>query len=290
MEPTTMSAAAALPILTPGQFSLVYNSFSFAVASMGAAFIFFTLSRPYIGEKYRPAMLISALVVAIAAYHYFRIFNSWEEAYIFVFGRYEPTGIPFNDAYRYVDWLLTVPLLLVEAIAVLALAKDKSSSLIFRLSGAAFFMILLGYPGEVSNSIGIRALWGFLSSVPFVYILYVLWIELGKALEREPQRVKVLVRNLRLLLLATWGVYPIAYMAPFVGLDGAVATVGIQVGYSIADVLAKAGFGLLIYAIAREKTALDLNGSESESVVAEAIDVAKVSDDLSGAQLEGAGD
>jgi len=55
----------------------------------------------------------------------------------------------------------------------------------------------------------------------------------------------------------TWGVYPIAYMAPFFGFDGASAVVTIQLGYTIADVLAKAGFGLLIYAIAREKTIAD---------------------------------
>lgn len=272
MEPSVINAVPALPVLTPGQFGLVYNSFSFAVASMGAAFIFFTLSRPYIGEKYRPAMLVSALVVAIAAYHYFRIFHSWDDAYTLTGGLYQPSGVPFNDAYRYVDWLLTVPLLLVETIAVLALAKAKSGSLIFRLSVAAFFMIALGYPGEISDNNITRAIWGTLSSIPFVYILFVLWVELGKALERQPAKVRVLVRNLRLLLLATWGVYPIAYMAPFIGLNGAAATVGIQVGYSIADVLAKAGFGLLIYAIAREKTEVDLGGSAPEDSVADAMD------------------
>jgi bacteriorhodopsin len=246
-----------LPVLTPGQFDLVYNALSFGIAAMGAGFIFFALARSYVAPAYRPALLVSALVVAIAAYHYVRIFESWGSAYVLEGGAYVPSGEAFNDAYRYIDWLLTVPLLLVEAVAVLALARAKSASLIARLSIAAVLMIVLGYPGEITDNNTARFIWGALSSVPFVYILWVLWGELGRALDRQPPQVRVLVRNLRLLLLGTWGVYPIAYMAPFFGLTGAGAVVAIQLGYTIADVLAKPGFGLLIYAIAREKTRAD---------------------------------
>ena len=250
-----------LPVLTMGQFDLIYNAFSFGIASMGAGFIFFMAARSHVGAKYRPALLVSALVVAIAAYHYFRIFESWSAAYVLDGGSYVPSGESFNDAYRYIDWLLTVPLLLVEAVAVLALARAQSASLIARLSIAAVAMIVLGYPGEIAafEDTGTRFLWGTLSSIPFVYILWVLWGELGRALESQPPEVRVLVRNLRLLLLLTWGVYPIAYMAPFFGLTGAGAVVAIQLGYTIADVAAKPGFGLLIYGIARAKTVADGN-------------------------------
>jgi Bacteriorhodopsin len=246
----------SLPFVS-GQFDLIYNALSFGIAAMGAAFIFFMSARTQVSARYRPALLISAVVVVIAAYHYFRIFESWGAAYVLEGGNYVPSGEPFNDAYRYVDWLLTVPLLLVEAIAVLALPRGKAGSMIARLALAATLMILLGYPGEIADNNSARFLWGTLSSIPFVYILWVLWGELGASLDRQPPQVRVLVRNLRLLLLGTWGVYPIAYMAPFIGLDGASATVGIQLGYTIADVLAKAGFGLLIYAIAREKSIAD---------------------------------
>ena len=246
-----------LPFLSVGQYQLVYNSLSFGIAAMGAGFIFFLAARSQVGAKYRPALLISAVVVAIAAYHYLRMFESWSAAFVIADGGYAPSGEPFNDAYRYIDWLLTVPLLLVEAVAVLALTRKKAGSLIARLSIAAVAMIALGYPGEITDDGTWRFIWGFLSSVPFVYILWILWGELGQALEKQPPRVRVLVRNLRLLLLGTWGVYPIAYMAPFFGFDGASSVVAIQLGYTVADVLAKPGFGLLIYAIAREKTIAD---------------------------------
>ena len=161
----------------------------------------------------------------------------------------------FNEAYRYVDWLLTVPLLLVEVIAVLALAKEVSKSLITRLVPASAAMIALGYPGEISNVKGTQILYGVLSTLPFLYILYVLFVELGKSLERQPDGVAATVGRLRLLLIATWGVYPISYILGMgEGMPGANQFVGVQVGYTVADILAKCVFGLTILKIARMKS------------------------------------
>jgi hypothetical protein len=84
-----------------------------------------------------------------------------------------------------------------------------------------------------------------------------LWIELGRSLDRQPGFVRVLVRNIRLLLLGTWDFYPIACMLPFFGLTGGLTEISLQVGYSIADILAKVGYGLMIYWIARVKTEAD---------------------------------
>jgi bacteriorhodopsin len=204
----------------------------------------------------------------IAAYHYWRIFNSFTEAYVAV-GDGTPAmegveqtyvlvnGEGFNEGYRYIDWLLTVPLLLFEAIAVLALARMVRRNLMMKLIPAAFLMIALGYPGEIATDNMTRGIWGALSSIPFAYILYVLWVELGKSMVTQPEQVRKDLNGLRLLLLATWGVYPIAYLLPQLGIDGADSFVGRQIGYSIADVLAKCLFGLLIYKIAREKSFAD---------------------------------
>lgn len=244
--------------LSSGEFSLVYQIFSITIATMGASFIFFVLGMQNLSEKYRPAMLVSALVVAVACYHYFRIFNSWNEAYALADGIYTATGVPFNDAYRYADWILTVPLLLVEAVAVLALASNVASGMIGRLVIAAFLMIATGYPGEISSDTGTRLLWGTISTIPFLYIVYTLFVELGNSLSTQTPRVQVLVRNLRLLLIGSWGFYPIAYLLPLVfGTLSATGIVTLQVGYSLADIIAKAGFGTLIYFIALEKSKAD---------------------------------
>lgn len=250
--------------LSLDQYSLVYNAFSFTFAAMFATFIFLVLSRNNVAPQYRNAITLSALVVAIAGYHYFRIFESWQGA--FGIGEdtsgalgYIASGEPFNDAYRYIDWLLTVPLLVAELIAVMALAPGKKGWMTFRLAAAAALMVVLGYPGEIASDTGVRALWGFLSTIPFLYIVYELFVGLKPVIEQETGQAKVLLRNIRLLLLATWGFYPIVYLIPILfGNTNASTTAGVviavQIGYCIADVAAKCGYGVMIYAIARAKT------------------------------------
>ncbi|MGB7655710.1 MAG: xanthorhodopsin, partial [Novosphingobium sp.] len=90
--------------LSIGQYSLVYNAFSFTFATMAAATVFLWLGRSQVGSAYKTALTISGLVCAIAAYHYFRIFESWQGAYDVKDGIVAATGYAFNDAYRYVDW------------------------------------------------------------------------------------------------------------------------------------------------------------------------------------------
>ncbi len=251
------------------QFNLVDNIFSMTVATMGAAALFFFAARSSVAPKFRPALLVSGIVVAIACYHYFMIRTSWQGAYTFEKsasegGGYVASGKAFNDFYRYADWILTVPLLMVELVTVMALAPSVSRPLLAKLVIAAAFMIGLGYPGEVSNDWTTRLIWGVLSSIPFLYILYVLWVELTKSLATQPPQVRVLLSIARLVILFTWAFYPIAYAIygdslpgatpGIVGERSALGVVGVQVGYALADITAKAGFGVLIYMIALRKT------------------------------------
>ncbi len=242
--------------LSVDQYDTVYNSLSFTIAAMGAAFVFFLMARGTVAYKFQRVTEVAALIVVIACYHYSRMFSSWTAAYSHVAGSgvYTQTGERFNEAYRYADWLLTVPLLLVELIAVLYITGNKKAALTRNLVIAAALMIVLGYPGEVSDNITTRLIWGTLSTIPFVYILFVLWTEVGAAMATESEEVKGWLFSIRLLLLASWGVYPIAYLLPLLHLDPATALVGKQLGYSIADVIAKPIYGLMIYAIVRIKT------------------------------------
>ena len=241
--------------LNQDQWNLVYNVFSFGLVSMLACTVYTLVAQARVLPKYRNALVMSSMVTFSAGYHYWRIFNSFSESSDGL--KVDLSGAPgsFNEAYRYVDWLLTVPLLLVEVIAVLALAKEVSKSLIMRLVPASAAMIALGYPGEISTDQNTQVLYGVLSTLPFLYILYVLFVELTKSLDRQPAGVAATVKNLRLLLIATWGVYPIAYILGMgAGDPTANAFVGVQVGYTVADVLAKCVFGLTILKIARMKS------------------------------------
>lgn len=247
--------------LTPFQFSLVYNAFSFTFAAMAAATAFLWLSRSQVAPAYRTALTISGLVTAIAAYHYFRIYESWNAAYTFKNGVVSATGFAFNDAYRYVDWLLTVPLLLVELILVMRLSRAETTSRTLRLGSAAALMIVLGYPGEIAGDIPTRALWGTLSAIPFVYIVWQLFRGLGDSIKQQPVVAQELVRKARLLTFASWGFYPIVYMVPYVGLTGGTVTTTIQIGYTIADIVAKAGLGILVFLISVRKSEAEAEAS-----------------------------
>lgn len=249
-----------MDIVTPFQFSLVYNAFSFTFAAMGAATAFLWLSRAQVAPAYRTALTISGLVTGIAAYHYFRIFESWNAAYTFKDGVVTATGFAFNDAYRYVDWLLTVPLLLIELVLVMRLSREETSSKAIRLGSAAALMIVLGYPGEIATDIPTRAIWGTLSAIPFLYIVWELFSGLGASIKQQPAGAQELVRKARLLTFASWGFYPIVYMAPYAGLTGGTATTTIQIGYTIADIVAKAGLGILIFLIALRKSEAETDG------------------------------
>jgi len=251
-------------VLTNVEFSAVYNMLSLGIASMLFTSIFLWVARDRVLPKYRLAVMVSATVTSIAAYHYFRMFDSFNDAY----GHEGATDAlsafaHYNVGYRYIDWFLTVPLLLVELVAVLGLAKAVQSSLLKRLVPAAALMIILGYPGDIkSGMFGLsNDMWGLLSTIPFLYIMYVLWVELSKSLSSQSEKVRKIFNGLRLLLIATWGVYPITFImamgTPFGQAPTGAEVMAREVGYSIADILAKCLFGLIIFSIARIKSAED---------------------------------
>jgi bacteriorhodopsin len=236
----------------------VYNMLSLGIASMLFTSIFLWVARDRVLPKYRMAVMVSASVTSIAAYHYFRMFDSFNAAYP-VGGNVEAGFAGYNVGYRYVDWFLTVPLLLVELVAVMGLARAVQSSLLKRLVPAAALMIVLGYPGDMHTQLfGLsNGMWGALSTIPFLYIMYVLFVEISKSLSSQSPKVQGLLKSARVLLVATWGVYPITFILAMneTGAPSFESVVAREIGYSIADIAAKCVFGLIIFTIARIKSA-----------------------------------
>lgn len=256
--------------MTVGQYNLIYNAFSFAFATLAAATLFFWINRSQVAPQFRTAMTITGLVTFIAAYHYFRIGESWSSAFGVVDGVVVASGAPFNDAYRYVDWLLTVPLLLVELILVMGLSRQETLDRGLRLGGLAALMIALGYPGEIALGVADRWFWGVASMVPFLIIVRELFRGLSVSIGSQPAAVRPLVEVARWVLVGSWSFYPIVFFAGAIGIDGAMANTIVQIGYTIADLVAKAGFGVLIYMIALRKTeALGERRTGGDAVAAE---------------------
>merc|ERR1712076_252208 len=133
--------------ITDIEFQAVYNATSFGLATMMATTMYLWFRMSAVTDRYKSAVCISGLVTFIAAYHYFRIFNSWVEAYSYSTTSSGPqlTGVPFNDAYRYMDWLLTVPLLLIEILLVMNLSADVYRIEAQTLGMGSALMIASGY-------------------------------------------------------------------------------------------------------------------------------------------------
>merc|ERR1712051_932006 len=220
-----------------------------------------------VNKQYRTALAITGLVTAIATYHYFRIFNSWNDAFDVKFdpraGDYAVflTGQPFNDAYRYVDWVLTVPLLLIELILVMGLPAEETVTKCWNLGVASAIMVALGYPGEIQDDPKGRWMWWFFAMIPFLYVVQQLAVGLSAATDKlattHGESVASLTGCARWLTIISWLTYPFVYIIKMLGIGGVTATAGEQIGYSVADVVAKAVFGVLIWAIAAEKSKVE---------------------------------
>jgi len=254
-------------VMTNLQYQAVYNVLSFALASMMATTMFLWFRSFAVKDQYKSAVLISGLVTFIAAYHYIRIFNSWVDAYEYSAGKVvggamgdsapSLTGIPFNDAYRYMDWLLTVPLLLIEILLVMKLPEDVYSQKAWSLGFGSALMIISGYYGElvVSGDLTPRWMCWFLSMIFFLYIVYELLVGLSAATNSESDPVvKGKIQNAQVMTVISWCTYPVVYLFPMLGINAAHAVVGIQIGYCASDIISKCGVGLLIYQITYAKS------------------------------------
>jgi len=264
--------------MTDGQYQLVYNVLSFSLASMMATTLFLWMKVPAMHAKYQVPLIISGMVTFIAAYHYMRIFNSWTEAYTYSAahdcsgasstsgcGTQDPTltGIPFNDAYRYMDWLLTVPLLLMEIVLVMKLPEAEASKKCMTLGVSSALMIILGYPGELIVEGPLSTRWRYWGAamVPFCYIVYELLVGLAGAKNMEPDdKVKALVFRSQWVTVISWLTYPVVYVFPMIGLSGSSAVVAIQCGYCASDIISKCGVGLIIYSITAAKSDVEVKG------------------------------
>merc|ERR1719213_687013 len=219
-------------------------------------------------DKYQSAVLISGLVTFIAAYHYIRIFNSWVESYEYTAGTPDKygalfieapklTGVPFNDAYRYMDWLLTVPLLLIEILLVMKLDDSTFSAKAKALGAGSALMIVSGYYGELVVTGDLTPRWAcwFLSMFFFLYIVYELLVGLSAATNMEADPVIAgKIKTAQVMTVISWCTYPIVYLFPMLGVNAAQAVVSIQMGYCVSDIISKCGVGLVIYQISYAKS------------------------------------
>jgi len=253
--------------MTDTQYQSVYNVLSFSLASMMATTMYLWFRAYAVKDKYQSAVFISGLVTFIAAYHYFRIFNSWVDAYEYQAGKVTDgamelraplvTGVPFNDAYRYMDWLLTVPLLLIEILLVMKLDEETFNSKAWVLGVESALMIVSGYYGElvITGDLTPRWICWFLSMCFFLYIVKELLVGLAEATDSEADpAIRGKIKTAQVMTVISWCTYPIVYLFPMLGINAAASVVSIQLGYCASDIISKCGVGLVIYQISYAKS------------------------------------
>merc|ERR1711918_302214 len=134
------------------------------------------------------------------------------------------TGVPFNDAYRYMDWLLTVPLLLIEILLVMKLDERDYNDKAKVLGVGSALMITSGYYGElvITGDLTPRWMCWFLSMSFFLYIVYELLVGLAEATNKETDKnLKAKIGNAQVMTVISWCTYPVVYLFPMLGINAA---------------------------------------------------------------------
>lgn len=240
--------------LSVNQFTLVSMVFSFTMGAMAVAAVFFYSQRTDVLPQYRTGVTLLSLVSLFAGYNYYRLHASWTESFRIVGNAVQSTGTLYTETHRYTDWLLTVPLLLAALVLVLDLPARQARVRSIVLAILAIEMIGLGYPGLIATTVETKWLWWCASMVPFLLIMFQLFVSLAKAVAAEPKESRRWVVAARFVTVITWSFYPVVYMLPMLGFTGTNAFVATQVGYAIADLTAKALYGVLICLVATSKS------------------------------------
>ena len=220
-------------------------AFTFFIGCMAmfASSVFFFVERGSVDKKWKLSLLVSALITGIAAVHYL-----YMRDYFMATGE-NPT------AYRYIDWILTVPLMCVEFYLLTKLA-GATKTLLWKLIIASTWMLVAGYIGEAfsDGSTSHSVTWGMLSTVGYLYVLYTAWFgEVAQlAANSKSEVIEKGVRALAWFVLVGWAIYPIGYFLGY--LAGGTDMGTLNIVYNLADVLNKIAFGLFIWYAANEDT------------------------------------
>jgi sensory rhodopsin len=237
-----LSLFAAVPAMATDD----YVGFTFFVGCMAmmAASAFFFLSMSSFDNKWKTSILVSGLITFIAAVHYWYMRDYWA------------TNATSPTFFRYVDWILTVPLMCVEFYLILR-AAGATKKLMWRMIGLSVIMLVTGYLGEAVYTSGAQpAIWGLVSGLAYFAIVYDIYMgEAKKLAVAAGGAVEEAHNTLVKFVVIGWAIYPIGYMAGTAGWYGEAGQVfgmnlSLDVIYNIGDAINKIGFGLVVYNLA----------------------------------------
>ena len=230
-------AAASSSVLKPDDF--VGISFWLISMALIASTVFFFLERDRVSAKWKTSLTVSGLVTLVAAVHYFYMRDVW------VASGATPT------VFRYIDWLITVPLLMIEFYLILSAIAKVPVGIFWRLMIGTLVMLIGGYLGEA----GYIAVWPafIVGMLGWGYILYEIFMGQASKINAEssPPAVQSAFNTMRWIVTIGWAIYPLGYFFGYLtGSDPATSANALNVIYNLADVLNKIAFGLIIWTVA----------------------------------------
>ena len=222
---------------------LVGVSFWMISMALVAATAFFFLEIQRVSPKWKTSLTVSGLVTLVAASHYFYMRDVWVS-----------TG-DSPTVFRYIDWIITVPLLMVEFYLILSAITKVPSGVFWRLMIGTLVMLIGGYLGEAGR---INVWLGFI--IGMLGWFYILWeIFLGEAgkinADSAPPSVQTAFNLMRWIVVVGWAIYPIGYFLGYLtGASPKDSMVLLNVTYNLADVVNKIAFGVIIWTAAVSET------------------------------------
>ena len=221
-------------VLKPDDF--VGISFFVATMAMMASAVFFFIERDNVIGKWKTSVTVAGLITGIAAVHYFYMRDMW------VTTGDSPT------VFRYVDWLLTVPLQIVEFYLILAAIAAVPIALFWRLLVYSLIMLVFGYLGEANF---INATLGFvIGMIGWILIIYEIFAGEASKINASSanEACQKAFNALRWIVTIGWAIYPIGYFMGYL-MDSANVN-ALNIIYNYADLINKTAFGLVIWAAA----------------------------------------
>ncbi|GAB4243478.1 MAG: bacteriorhodopsin-like [Elainellaceae cyanobacterium] len=243
---------------TPLQHDLVSHVLTLGYAAQAAGLVYFLATLSNIAPRYRLSSVLSAVVMSSAFFELFQLYQDWNNAFIFTDGVWQLGTDAFSNGFRYMNWSIDVPMLLLQLVVVLGLTRGQALSYGTQFVIGGLLMIWTGHIGqfyEVTN-LGLFFLWGAISTVFYVYVLFVIGRMINKnanSLPKQPDNLPKAMRNVFWFVLATWTLYPIAYLIPAIW-PTAWGAVTRQIIYTVADISSKVIYGAILSYIARKRS------------------------------------
>jgi bacteriorhodopsin len=253
-------------VFTPTQHAIVGHAFAVALGAHVVGFLYFLSRQGQVAPRFRTSTWLSMAVMAASGYLFLRLGSSWDTAFAQDGGQMVRTGDRFDGGLRYVNWFVTVPVLLVQVLYAFDLTRPAVQRLRVVLVASGLLMVLCGYVGQFSSGRddGALLLWGALGTPPFLVLLAVLLPQLLRARTYLPAAAAVTARNLVFVFLLFWGLYPIAYLLPAIEVSPTTAVTA-QVLFTAADVGSKVLYGVMLAKICRVRSAAEGFGPAIES-------------------------